>query len=157
MDSDQCRLRSVSDLRNYLLNGTEHQARKWTGVRPLRRSIPVRGINKSIEVRKHTTLAVWREEKGDRKVVSMRVDRSRDSTPVDLFTFYHTPGITATVSAKDLLCKSLVFDSLKHSVLINSCLIDLCHSYCQSIICMAMRSLIVMVRGRRTFTLLNSS
>lgn len=46
------------------LNRTEKQAWRQAGIRPLRRSIPVRGINKTTEGRKHTTLAVWRGGRG---------------------------------------------------------------------------------------------
>ena len=44
-----------------LLNRTEKWAWRQAGIRTLRKSIPVRGINKSTEERKHTMLAVWRE------------------------------------------------------------------------------------------------
>lgn len=48
----------------HLLNRTEEWAWRQAEIRPLRRSIPVRGINKTAEGRKHTTLAVWRGGRG---------------------------------------------------------------------------------------------
>lgn len=48
----------------HLLNRTEKQAWRQAGIRPLRRSVPVSGINKTAERRKHTTLAVWRGGRG---------------------------------------------------------------------------------------------
>lgn len=44
----------------HLLNRTEKWAWRQAGIRPLRRSVPVRGINKSTEGRKRTMLAQWR-------------------------------------------------------------------------------------------------
>lgn len=44
----------------HLLNRTETRAWRQAGIRPLRRSIPVRGINKTAEGKKPTPLAVWR-------------------------------------------------------------------------------------------------
>lgn len=45
----------------HLLNGGEKQAWRQEGIGPLRRNVPVRGINKSTEGRKHITLAQGRE------------------------------------------------------------------------------------------------
>lgn len=48
----------------HLLNRTGKRAWRRAGIRPLRRSAPVSGINKTAEGRKHTTLAVWRAGRG---------------------------------------------------------------------------------------------
>lgn len=108
----------------HLLNRTEKQAWRQAGIRPLRRNIPVRGINKTTEGRKHTTLAVRRGGRGFIK--DCYVDENGLYLEAQ-HQLIHSPPLTPLALLLYCLCKT-------PDLLICLCLTDPCHSRCWRII-----------------------
>lgn len=120
-----------------LLNRPEKWASRQAGIRPLRRTAPVSGINNTAEASKHTMLAVGRWMLyGWERVI-----------PEAQLQLIHSPSLTLLASHRLSLedtcsVQVLSLTSLNTDPLIYICLTDLCHSQCWRIICRVVRSLI---------------
>lgn len=120
-----------------LLNKAEKWAWRQAGIKPLRRSVPVSGMNKTPEGRKHTSaVCMW----GGRGYKEMLYGWEW-VIPEARLRLIHSPPLTPLASVRSVFAKQLLCASfLNTDLLIYICLTDLCYSHCWRIIWRAVRS-----------------
>lgn len=113
-----------------LLNRMEKWAWRQAGIRPLRRSVPVSGINKTAKRRKHTVLVEWRVGRSSTKGCYMDENGLylRLSSDWSVHLRYHLWHHTYCLCKTPALCKHCLWLSSTLTTLVYICLTDLCLS-----------------------------